>query len=114
MPPSRFIVSPFKNSLPAAPTDKSLWYHALPLSADTALVAASDDWIIASSQSVGGLIAVRWESVGKTVEDKSGGEWNALGGRILSLAVSREGVVAVGGQGGVSIIPGNLSRSDMD
>ncbi|KAL7409785.1 hypothetical protein BDY24DRAFT_418504 [Mrakia frigida] len=102
----RFTVSPYKNALPSIP-DKHLWFHDLPLTSDDPnILRASTDWVIASTGSIGGLVAVHWEDVGKGV-DKKGGEWNGLGGKIFALDTCEgedgETRVVVGGQGGFKI-----------
>ena len=106
----RFAASVYKNALPSPPADKQLWYHDLPLtSEDPNAISASSNWIVAATGSVGGLVAVHWEDVGKSTEKKRGGEWNALGGKVWALDVVEGGdgemTVVVGGQGGVSPRP---------
>jgi hypothetical protein len=105
--------SVFKNALPTPPADKQLWYHDLPLTSDDPnAVRASSQWIIAATGSVGGLVAVHWNDVGKGVDNKRGGEWNALGGKVWALDVCEtdegETRVVVAGQGGVR--PAALAR----
>lgn len=99
--------SVFKNALPTPPADKQLWYHELPLTAeDPNVVRASSQWIVCATGSVGGLVAVHWDDTGKAVENKRGGEWNALGGKVWAMDVVEDEhgltTVIAAGQGGVS------------